>query len=124
MNVIRLPASVLPDEPDWSALYSDVTTQSRAHHHWHDIVSAMAAAGVSATGHIIFRTVTFRLAYDDAHLDVAANGRIQKARRTGVPVVNPNWTAMRQASKILSSLEAKLGLVPRRRGVCAPNLYP
>lgn len=106
-----------PPEPDWSANYTDILEVTLARDEWGVVVREMTEAGTLcvANGHAIRRLVDFRVMYDRASRDLAENGAIGRAKRSRVPQVNPNWTVMRQAAEQIGSLEAELGLSPRRR---------
>lgn len=107
----------LPVEPDWTSIYTDEIDVVTAREHWRAIISEMREAGtvVLVNGHSIQRLIQFRLEFDRAARNVAEQGKVIRAKRTKVALINPEWTCMKQAGEAVSDLEAELGLSPRRR---------
>lgn len=108
----------VPAEPDWSAIYNDILDLDLAHEEWGIVVREMTEAQTVAVvnGHAIMRLVMFRVQYERSARNIAENGAVLKAKRTGVPQYNPHWPIMRQADEAIRVLEAELGLAPVRRG--------
>lgn len=106
-----------PAEPNWSLTYTDEIDQAAARDHWRLIISAMRDAGTLAAenGHAIKRLVLFYVEFDRSARQVAEGGKVIRAKKTAVPQMNLEWVGMKQASAEASSLEAELGLNPRRR---------
>lgn len=111
----------LPPEPEWSANYTDILDVELARAEWGVVVREMTEAGTLcvANGHAIKRLIDFRVIYERAARDLGENGALGRAKRSRVPQVNPNWTIMRQAAEQIGTLEAELGLSPRRRNSAA-----
>lgn len=107
----------VPFEPDWSVLYTDVIDLEAARSEWGIVIRELSENQTLAVanGHAIKRLVEFRVIYERAARDMAETGAVLKAKRTRVPQVNPNWAIMRQADDKITTLEAELGLSPRRR---------
>lgn len=107
----------VPFEPDWSVLYTDVIDLEAARSEWGIVIRELTESQTLAVanGHAIKRLVEFRVIYERAARDMAETGAVLKAKRTRVPQVNPNWAIMRQADDKITTLEAELGLSPRRR---------
>lgn len=107
-----------PESPDWQAVYDDPLDVATAAEMWTEVVQAMTAANTisPANGPMIARLVRFRIEFDRAARDVAANGTKVRAPRSSVPMSNPSWAIMRQANEAVTGLEAELGIPPVRRG--------
>lgn len=104
-------------EPDWSSLFSDELDQALASEQFGLIVREMRDAGTlaSCNAHMIRRLVLAYVNHDVASRRIAEQGAVIKAKRTSVPSYNPWWTILQQASSQATTLEADLGLSPRRR---------
>ena len=108
----------IPPEPDWSLHYSDALDIAAARDEWGVVVCEMQRAETLtvANGHAIRRLVEFRIQWRRASEHVAEHGAIIKGKTTGRGGQwNPFWTVMRQADSKILTLEAELGLSPRRR---------
>jgi phage terminase small subunit len=107
-----------PEEPDWTAIYSDEADADAARAQWGVVVRELRDGQTLtvANGHMIQRLVLFRVEFERASRNVAERGTILSAKRTGVPQVNPYWPIMQQASAAIRLLEIELGLPPVRRG--------
>ena len=108
----------VPPEPKWSELYPDETDRKSAHFHWGVITREMVAEGIltSANGSAIRRLVDFQVQYERAARHVALHGVVTPAPQASIGQWNPYWSAMKQASDELRSLESALGLTPTMRG--------
>jgi P27 family predicted phage terminase small subunit len=106
-----------PPEPDWSEIYADPLDLAFAAEQWGAIIREMRDRGILAVanGHAVKRLVEFRVQYERAAKYLAEHGPVVKAKRTGVPQINPHWTIMRQADEAVARAEAELGLAPVRR---------
>ncbi len=116
----------VPDEPSWDKIYPEKQQQALASAMWREIVSEMKSAGTlsPANGHAIKRLVCFMMVHDDAQKSVTTRGHVLEAKRTGVAMVNPDWSIARQASELIRKLEADLGISPRRRASAAKVTRP
>ncbi|HVV72105.1 MAG TPA: hypothetical protein VHI52_11515, partial [Verrucomicrobiae bacterium] len=76
----------LPEEPDWSSLYSDVLDLAAAREHWRIAVhdGRESQTLTPANGHALRRLVEFRVQYDRAARVVVESGAVLKAKRTRV----------------------------------------
>lgn len=106
-----------PEAPDWQSIYDDPLDIAMAAETWREIITAMTEASTlsPANGAMVARLVRFRIEFDRAARDVAANGTKIRAPRSKVPMPNPSWAIMRQANDAITSLEAELGIPPVRR---------
>jgi len=106
-----------PPEPDWSQVYTDPFDLAFAAEQWGAIIREMRDRAILAVanGHAVKRLVEFRVQYERAAKYLAEHGPVVKAKRTGVPQINPYWTIMRQADEAVARAEAELGLAPVRR---------
>ena len=106
-----------PAEPNWALTYTDELDQMDAHEHWRLVTTAMRDVGTLAAenGHAIKRLVLFYVEFDRSARQVSEQGKVIRAKKTAVPQMNLEWVGMKQASAEASSLEAELGLNPRRR---------
>jgi P27 family predicted phage terminase small subunit len=109
----------IPDEPDWSQIYSDVLDIASAHEEWGIVVREMQSAHTItvANGHAIGRLVSFRLLYRTALQQIAERGAILKKSRG--ERYNPHWNVIHRAADACSALEAELGISPIRRARAA-----
>lgn len=119
MNLATIPGGEgAPPEPDWSLILTDEIDLASARDHWREILSDLRMAGtLSVTnGHTIKRLVLFRIEFDRSARSVAEKGKVLPAKRSKAPQLNLEWVGMKQAADASSTLEAELGLTPRRRG--------
>ena len=116
MALQPIPASDIA-EPDWESIFNDPLEILAAREHWGFITREMREAGTLApvNAHQIQRLVIAMVMHDAAAKVVAEQQPVIKAARTGTPQHNPWWSVMKQAGEIASSLEAELGISPRRR---------
>jgi len=73
----------------------------------------------AANGHSIQRLVCAYLMFDRMYREVAETGVVMKPRRgnsKAIARVSPYFTAMREAGSDAATIEAELGISPRRRG--------
>lgn len=107
----------VPPEPDWSVLYQDDLDLQLARDHWRVVLAEMKDAETlsMANGPAIKRLVIFHVEFERQARSVAEGGVIRHAKKTKVPQVHPSWGVMKQAAEAAASLEAELGLAPRRR---------
>lgn len=120
MNVIEGTGIIVP-EPDWESLFSDALEISAAREHWRIIITEMRDRQllVPANGHSIQRLVCAYLMFDRMYRHVAEHGVVLKPRRGNTKAIartSPYFTAMREAGTDAATLEAELGISPRRRG--------
>lgn len=117
MTIDPLGPTSGPVEPDWAAILTDELAQQTAKSYWAEIVAEMREAGTlaPANGHAIRRLVLFRIEFDESARLIGETGKILRAKKTAVPQISPQWTCMKQANEAAQSLEAELGLMPRRR---------
>lgn len=105
-----------PPEPDWTTIFNDELDQLAAAEHWRAVVNEMHEAGTLAAvnAHTVKRLVLFYVEFDRSAREVAERGKVTKTK-SGVPQLNLEWTGMKQANEACTSLEAELGISPRRR---------
>lgn len=120
MNVIE-GTGVIVIEPDWDSLFSDVLEIAAAKEHWRVLTNELRDRHLlaAANGHSIQRLVCAYLMFDRMYREVAENGVVSKPRRgntKAIARISPYFTAMREAGSDAATLEAELGISPRRRG--------
>lgn len=120
MNVIE-GTGVIVIEPDWESLFSDVLEIAAAKEHWRVVTNELRDRQLlaAANGHSIQRLVCAYLMFDRMYREVAESGVVLKPRRgnsKAIARVSPYFTAMREAGSDAATLEAELGISPRRRG--------
>lgn len=115
-------------EPDWQALipypaaedaeFSATHARQLAAEHWARVTDAMRAAGTlgAENVHQVQRLVLAYVRYDQAASEVARSGAVTKAPKTKVPMLSVWVSVLKGASEEASTIEAELGLTPRRRG--------
>lgn len=120
MNVIE-GTGIIVVEPDWESLFSDVLEIASAKEHWRVVTTELRDRQLlaAANGHSIQRLVCAYLMFDRMYREVAETGVAVKPRRgntKAIARVSPYFTAMREAGSDAATLEAELGISPRRRG--------
>jgi len=120
MNVIEGSGAIVV-EPDWQALFNDELEVVAAREHWRVITTELKDRQLlsAATGHSLQRLVCAYLMFDRMYREVAENGVVIKPRRgntKAIARISPYYTAMREAMSDAATLEAELGISPRRRG--------
>lgn len=115
----------IPEEPDWSIIFSDDLDQDRASSHWSRVIRELELAATLAdvNGHQVERLVMLRVVHDRAARMVAEEGAVKPPKRgnpKAIARVNPHFEVMRQAASDCDRIEAELGLSPRRRGSVTP----
>jgi P27 family predicted phage terminase small subunit len=120
MDVIEGTGAIVP-EPDWQSLFSDVLEIAAAKEHWRIITTELKDRQLlaAANGHAIQRLVCAYLMHDRMYRHVAEAGPVMKPRRgnaKAIARISPYFTAMREAGSDAATLEAELGVSPRRRG--------
>lgn len=119
MNVIEGTGSIIV-EPDWESLFSDVLEIAAAREHWRVITAELKDRQLlaPANAHSVQRLVCAYLMFDRMYREVAEHGVVSKPKRgnpKAIARVSPFFTAMREAGTDAASLEAELGISPRRR---------
>lgn len=114
-------------EPDWEALIpfteqedglSSTEARSAASGYWQSVTAAMREQGTFGpeNRHQVQRLALAYVRYDHASAEIARGGAITRAPRTKVQMLSVWLTVAKHASDEASTLEAELGLTPRRRG--------
>lgn len=107
-------------EPDWTQTFNDPLEIASAREHWRVITTELRDRNLLApsNAHAIQRLVEDYLFHDRATRDVAENGAVTKPRRGNTKAIarlSPHFTARREMGSDAATLEAELGLSPRRR---------
>lgn len=107
----------IPPEPDWGLLYHDDLDLQIASDYWRVVVTEMKEMQILtvANGPAIKRLVMFHVEFERQARSVGEDGVIRHAKKTKVPQVHPSWGVMKQAAEAAATLEAELGISPRRR---------
>jgi len=119
MNQVEGCGSIV-DEPTWALLLTDPLEIEAAKQYWRRITTEMRERQtLSVTnGHAIQRLVLAYVVFDRSSREVAESGAVTKPKRgssTAIARLSPHFTAMREAANDAGTLEAELGLSPRRR---------
>lgn len=119
MNVVSGTGEIVP-EPHWRMLLTDELEIEAAGEYWRLVTTEMRERNtLSPTNrHAIQRLVLAYVNYDRSSREVAENGAVTKPKRgntRAIARISPHFTAMREAGSDAASLEAELGLSPRRR---------
>lgn len=119
MNAIEGSGAIVP-EPHWRMLLTDELEIEAAGECWRLVTTEMRERNTLAPAnrHAIQRLVLSYLTFDRASREVAENGAVTKPRRgntKAIARISPHFTAMREAGSDAATLEAELGLAPRRR---------
>lgn len=122
MNVVGIDGTgeIVP-EPDWASLFNDDLEIAAAHEHWRVITTELKERSLLSpgNGHSLQRLICSYICYDRAAREVAEHGAVLKPKRgnpKAIARLSPYFTAMREAGSDAATLEAELGLSPRRRG--------
>jgi P27 family predicted phage terminase small subunit len=119
MEVIEGSGEIVP-EPDWRNIFDDVLDVAAASEHWGRVSRELRDRTLLSpvNAHAMQRLVIAYIVYDRAARDVASQGAVTKPRRgntKAIARVSPHFTVMREAAADAASLEAELGVSPRRR---------
>ena len=120
MDTVEGTGSIVP-EPNWRLLLTDDIEVEAAGEYWRLVTTEMRDRNTlsPANRHAIQRLVIAYVVFDRASRDVADQGAVTKPRRgntKAIARVSPHFTAMRESGSDAATLEAELGLSPRRRG--------
>ena len=120
MNVIEGTGQIIV-EPHWRMLLTDDLEVEAAAEYWRAVTTELRERNLLAPAnrHAIQRLVLAYMIYDRSVREVAEHGAVTKPRRgnsKAIARVSPHFTAMREAANDAATLEAELGLSPRRRG--------
>lgn len=123
MNEVQGTGSIVP-EPDWRMLLTEDLEVEAAAEHWRRITTEMRERNTLApsNGHALQRLVLSYILYDRCSREVAENGAVTKPKRgnpKAIARLSPHFTAMREAGSDAATMEAELGLSPRRRSTAA-----
>ncbi len=123
MNEVPGTGSIVP-EPHWSMLLNDELEIAAAAEHWRRVTTEMRERNILApsNGHAIQRLVISYVIFDRSSREVAEHGAVTKPKRgnpKAIARISPHFTAMREAANDAATMEAELGLSPRRRATAA-----
>lgn len=123
MNLVENTGEIVP-EPHWRLLLSDDLEVSAASDYWRTLTNEMRDRSLLAPAnrHALQRLVIAYINYDRSSREVAENGAVTKPKRgntRAIARISPHFTAMREAGSDAASLEAELGISPRRRSTAA-----
>ena len=119
MNPIEGTGEIVP-EPQWRLLLTDDIEVQAAAEYWRLVTTEMRERSLlsPANRHALQRLVLAYINYDRSSREVAENGAVTKPKggnTRAIARISPHFTAMREAGTDTASLEAELGLSPRRR---------
>ncbi len=119
MNVIADTGAVVA-EPHWRMLLSDELEVQAAGDHWRRVTTEMRERQTlsPSNAHAIQRLVIAYVLFDRCSREVVENGAVTKPKRGNARAIarlSPHFTAMREAASDAGTMEAELGLSPRRR---------
>lgn len=119
MNVINGTGQIVA-EPDWSLILNDALERQAAGDHWRRVTTEMRERETLApsNAHAIQRLVLTYIEFDRNARFVAENGAVMKPKRgnpRAIARLSPYFQAMREMGNDAASLEAELGISPRRR---------
>lgn len=123
METVEGTGEIVP-EPHWRLLLSDDLEVQAATEYWRLITTEMRERSLlsPANCHSLQRLVLAYINYDRSARDVAENGAVTKPRRGNTKAIarlSPHYTAMREAGADAATLEAELGISPRRRSTAS-----
>ena len=119
MNVVEGTGLIIA-EPHWQMLLTDEIEIEAAAEYWRAVTTELRERSLLAPAnrHAIQRLVLAYVIYDRSSRIVAEQGAVTKPKRGNAKAIarlNPHFTAMREAGSDAATLEAELGLAPRRR---------
>lgn len=119
MNVVE-GTGLIVAEPHWQMLLTDEIEIEAAADYWRAVTTELRDRNLLAPAnrHAIQRLVLAYVIYDRSSRIVAEQGAVTKPKRGNAKAIarlNPHFTAMREAGSDAATLEAELGLAPRRR---------
>jgi P27 family predicted phage terminase small subunit len=119
MNLVENTGEIVP-EPHWRLLLTDELEVSAASDYWRTVTGELRERSLlsAANAHAVQRLVIAYINYDRSSREVAENGAVTKPKRgnsRAIARISPHFTAMREAGSDAASLEAELGISPRRR---------
>ncbi|MFG1184379.1 P27 family phage terminase small subunit [Xanthobacter aminoxidans] len=119
MNVVE-GTGLIVAEPHWQMLLTDEIEIEAAADYWRAVTTELRDRSLLAPAnrHAIQRLVLAYVIYDRSSRIVAEQGAVTKPKRGNAKAIarlNPHFTAMREAGSDAATLEAELGLAPRRR---------
>lgn len=123
MNVIEGTGEIVV-EPDWADYLKFAAEKTQAAEHWRAITAEMRGRNILAPGnaHAIIRLVLTYIVHDRAAIEIGKAGAVMKPKRgnpKAIARVSPHYTVMKEAAAAAASMEAELGLSPRRRSGAA-----
>ncbi|MFG1276565.1 P27 family phage terminase small subunit [Xanthobacter autotrophicus] len=123
MNVVEGTGLIIA-EPHWQMLLTDEMEIETAGEYWRTVTNEMRERNLLAPAnrHAIQRLIIAYVIYDRSSRIVAEQGAVTKPRRgneKAIARLSPHFTAMREAASDAATLEAELGLAPRRRAAAA-----
>lgn len=119
MNVVDGTGEIVA-EPHWRMLLTDDLEISAASDYWRTLTTEMRERSLLSpvNRHALQRLVLAYISYDRSSREVAEHGAVTKPKRgnpKAIARISPHFTAMREAASDAATLEAELGLSPRRR---------
>jgi P27 family predicted phage terminase small subunit len=119
MLAVETTGSLVP-EPNWANILTDELEREAATEYWRLITTEMRERNTLAPAnrHAIQRLVLAYLNYDRSAREVVEHGAMTKPKRgnsRAIARLSPHFTAMREMGSDAATLEAELGLSPRRR---------
>lgn len=119
MKAVENTGGLVP-EPNWAHILTDVLEREAATEYWRLITTEMRERNTlsPANRHAIQRLVLAYLNYDRSAREVVERGAMTKPKRgntRAIARISPHFTAMREMGTDAATLEAELGLSPRRR---------
>ena len=109
-----------PPEPDWKTIFpgkAAATDRANASRYWNDAANELQRDEKLSivNAHALRRLAIAYVIFDREAAAVAREGAIVPAPKTGTPMHNPHWNAMRSADRMATGIEAELTIAPRRR---------
>jgi len=119
MNAID-GTGIIVEEPDWSRFLKTAAEKADAAEHWRRLTTEMRDREIlsPANAHALLRLVITYVVHDRAAADAGKLGGVAKPKRgnpKSIARVSPHFTVMKESAAAAASIEAELGLAPRRR---------
>lgn len=123
MNALDGSGEIVP-EPHWRLLLTDDLEVQAAGEYWRLVTTEMRERQLLAPAnrHALQRLVLAYINFDRSSREVAEHGAVTKPKRgntRAIARISPHFTAMREAGSDAATLEAELGISPRRRATAA-----
>jgi P27 family predicted phage terminase small subunit len=114
------------EEPNWTEAGLTAAEVATAAKYWATIIAELQAQQTlaEANRHMVIRLVLAMITYEEAVSQVQREGALIEAPKTKVKMQHPALSIANAQGKIISKLEADLGIVVTKRAAAAKGKVP